>query len=159
MFHAFVESLVPPVYLTHEHPMRGGGGGGGVSGPAGRRGSSAPLPRWQPHEHDAAFFTRLAPSVRFFNALVNHKLNRLNDATLRYSMGFRRPRLDTSFLSDDSSRLRVHVAIPPPIALPPVTGSVDAALQVSRTEGGMRRHVSPHSLRLPPLPERAAASR
>ena len=126
MFHAFIESLVPPMYLTNEHPMRGGGGGGGSS----RRASVAP-PRWVPSEHDPAFYSRLAPAIRFFNALVNHKLNRLADSTLRYSMGFRRPRLDTSVLDDASGRLRLHVAVPPPVdvAAPALLGRAAAALK------------------------------
>lgn len=147
LFQVFEQALVPPVYRATTNPGMGSGGGGGSHGNHngnGRRGGSAPgsdgddddgegigLP-WDPVEADPAFPSRLPPSIRLFNAHINAKLNRLATQSRMGGMlgrGRAKVQLDSSFLDDHSTRIRRHVAIPPParLYLMPAAGEVQGA--------------------------------
>jgi hypothetical protein len=113
-FQAFKQSLVPVMFQPILH------------------GSYTPIaPRvWDPVKNDVGFYERLPPSLRFFNANINSKLNRLQESRIGKAFRGRSEKRDVRFLEDPSARLRRHIVIAPPTAIR-VPINIPAALQMA----------------------------
>lgn len=135
LFVAFIQQLLPLPYRFNPHAKGGNGGGSALAGYQ----PMDPPRAWLPATADPAFPSRLPPSVRLFNAKINDALNRdaaskrgggIGGAFGRSSSKQPAAKLDTSFLTDTSDRLRLHLPIPPP-SPPPLPVDIDAVLAVA----------------------------